>query len=231
MTSNAQASFVKNCEDIDELQQVFADVTAASPGRRRRLGAIHKSAIVLLTAFWEAFCEDIAAEALQHLVTRAPDAQALPLELRKQVARDLAEDKNTLAAWKLAGDGWRSVLVSRLESLQEARNRKLSTPNTQQIDDFIHRTLGIEKISDSWHWTNMNAQRAAEKLDEYLIVRHEVAHRGNAAFTIWQYDVNEYYNHVRRLAERTAAEIAGILTDATGVTPWPDEAGDGEEDS
>ena len=84
MTSSAQASFVKNCEDIDELQQVFADVTAASPGRRRRLGAIHKSAIVLLTAFWEAFCEDIAAEALQHLVTRAPDAQALPLELRKQ---------------------------------------------------------------------------------------------------------------------------------------------------
>ena len=69
MTSSAQASFVKNCEDIDELQQVFADVTAASPGRRRRLGAIHKSAIVLLTAFWEAFCEDIAAEALQHLVT------------------------------------------------------------------------------------------------------------------------------------------------------------------
>lgn len=231
MTSNAQASFLKNCEDINELQQVFADVTTASPGRRRRLGAIHKSAIVLLTAFWEAFCEDIAAEALQHLVTHAPDAQALPLELRKQVARDLADDKNTLAAWKLAGDGWRSVLVSRLVSLQEARNRKLNTPNAQQIDDFFHRTLGIEKISDSWHWANMNAQRAAEKLDEYLIVRHEVAHRGNAAFTIWQYDVNECYNHVWRLVERTATEIAGILTGATGVSPWPDEPGDGGEDT
>jgi|SRR5271165_869487 len=231
MTSNAQASFVKNCEDIDELQQVFADVTAASPGRRRRLGAIHKSAVVLLTAFWEAFCEDIAAEALQHLVTYTPDAQALPLELRKQVAKDLADDKNTLAAWKLAGDGWRSVLVSRLETLQEARNRNLNTPNTQQIDGFFHRTLGIEKISDSWHWTTMSAQRAAEKLDENLIVRHEVAHRGNAAFKVWQYDVNDYYNHVRGLVEHTATEIADFLTGATGVSPWPDEADDGGEDT
>jgi RiboL-PSP-HEPN len=229
MTSNAQASFAKNCEDIDELQQVFAEVTDASPGRRRRLGAIHKSVFVLLTAFWEAFCEDIAAEALQYLVTRAPDAQALPLELRKQVARDLADDQNALAAWKLAGDGWRSVLVSRLESLQEARNRRLSTPNTRQTDDFFHRTLGIEKISDSWHWTNMSAQRAAEKLDEYLVVRHEVAHRGKAAYTIWQYDVNEYYNHVCRLVERTADEIAVFLASATGASPWPGEAGDGEE--
>lgn len=108
------------------------------------------------------------------------------------MARDLADDTNALAAWKLAGDGWRSVLVSRLESLQETHNRKLNTPNTRQIDDFFHRTLGIEKISDSWHWTNMSAHRTAKKLDEYLIVRHEVAHRGNAASTIWQYDVNEY---------------------------------------
>lgn len=228
MTSNAQASFVKNCEDIDELQQIFADVTAASPGRRRRLGAVHKSAIVLLTAFWEAFCEDIAAEALQHLVAHAPDAQALPLELRKQVAREITEDKDNLAAWRLAGDGWRSVLVSRLGRLQEARNRKLNTPKTRQINDLFREVLGVEKISECWHWTTMDAQRAAEKLDEYITIRHEVAHRGQSADRVWQYDVNEYYNHVWRLVERTAAEIGGILAGATGVSPWPGGADVGE---
>jgi hypothetical protein len=228
MTSNAKASFVKNCEDIDELQQIFADVTAASPGRRRRLGAVHRSAIVLLTAFWEAFCEDIAAEALQHLVAHAPDAQALPLELRKQVAREITDDKNNLAAWRLAGDGWRSVLVSRLERLQEARNRKLNTPKTRQINDLFREVLGIEKISECWHWTTMDEQRAAQKLDEYITIRHEVAHRGQSADRVWQYDVNEYYNHVWRLVERTAAEIAGILAGATGVSPWPDGAVGGE---
>jgi hypothetical protein len=28
---------------------------------------LNKSAIVLLTAFWEAYCEDLAAEALNHV--------------------------------------------------------------------------------------------------------------------------------------------------------------------
>jgi hypothetical protein len=74
----------------------------------------------------------------------------------------------------------------------------------------------------------MDAQRAAEKLDEYITIRHEVAHRGQSADRVWQYDVNEYYNHVWRLVERTAAEIAGILAGTTGVSPWPDEADGGE---
>lgn len=225
MTSHAEASFVKNCEDIDELLKIHTDITGETPGRRPKLGTLHKAAIVLLTAFWEAFCEDLAAEGLQHIVAHAPDAQALPLELRKQVAKELADPKNNnLAVWELADDGWRSVLITRLAHLQQLRNRKLNTPKTQQINDLFHDALGIEEISESWHWNNMDAQRAAEKLDEYITVRHEVAHRGRSADRIWKYDVNEYYNHIWRLVEQTAAGTARVLTDTTGVTPWPDEA-------
>jgi hypothetical protein len=108
--------------------------------------------------------------------------------------------------------------------LQELRNRKLNNPKTQQINNLFRDTLGIEKISESWHWNKMDAQRAAGKLDEYITVRHEVVHRGSSADRIWKYDVNEYYNHVWRLVEQTAAEIARVLTDITGVPPWPDEA-------
>jgi hypothetical protein len=229
MTSRAEASFVKNCEDIDELLRIHADITGESPGRRRKLGPLRELTIVLLTAFWEAFCEDLAAEALRHLVTHAPDAQALPVELRKQVARDLEADKNTLAAWKLAGDGWRSVLVDRLDGLQELRNRRLNSPRTQQV--LFREALGIEDISGSWHWASISPQRAAAKLDEYVVIRHEVAHRGSSADRIWKYDIHEYYNHVWHLVERTATEVARVLADATGVAPWPDEAAPGEEDS
>jgi hypothetical protein len=224
MTSRAEASFVKNCEDIDELLKIHTDITGEAPGRRRELGALRKSAIVLLTAFWEAFCEDLAAEAVQHVVAHAPNAEVLPVELRKQIAKELTDPKNNLAIWKLADGGWRSVLVNRLKSVQEQRNRKLNTPTAQNINDFFRDALGIEKISESWHWTKMDAQRAAEKLDEYITIRHEVAHRGRSVDRIWKYDVNEYYNHAWRLVEQTAAEITRVLTDATGVTPWPDEA-------
>ncbi|MGI8452093.1 MAG: MAE_28990/MAE_18760 family HEPN-like nuclease [Streptosporangiaceae bacterium] len=224
MTSRAEASFVKNCEDIEELLKIHTEITGEAPGRRRKIGALHKSAIVLLTAFWEAFCEDLAAEALQHVVANAPNAEVLPAELRKQVAKELEEHKNNLAVWELADDGWRSVLVSRLARLQEQRNRWLNNPTTQKINDLFSDALGIEKISESWHWNKMTAQRAAEKLDEFIIVRHEVAHRGSSADRIWKYDVNEYYNHAWRLVEQTAAEIARVLADTTGVVPWPDEA-------
>ncbi|MCW2931944.1 MAG: hypothetical protein JWM19_2906 [Actinomycetia bacterium] len=231
MTSRAEASFVKNCEDIDELLRIHADITGESPGRRRKLGPLRELTIVLLTAFWEAFCEDLAAEALQHLVAHAPDAQALPAELRKQVARELAADKNTLAAWKLAGDGWRTVLVDRLEGLQELRNRRLNSPRTQQVNDLFREALGIENISRSWHWASISPERAAEKLDEYIVIRHEVAHRGSSTDRIWQYDINDYYSHVWNLVGRTAAEVARVLADVTGIAPWPDETAPGEEDS
>lgn len=231
MTSRAEASFVNNLGDIDELLRIHADVTGESPGRRRKLGPLRELTIVLLTAFWEAFCEDLAAEALRHLVAYAPDAQVLPVELRKQVAKELSVDKsNTLEVWKLAGDGWRSVLVDRLEGLQELRNRRLNSPRTQQVNDLFRETLGIENISGSWHWASINPERAAAKLDEYIVIRHEVAHRGSSTDRIWKYDINDYYTHVWNLVERTAAEVASVLADATGVTPWPDEAApSGEE--
>ena len=137
---------------------------------------------------------------------------------------------NTLEVWKLAGDGWRSVLVDRLEGLQELRNRRLNSPRTQQVNDLFRETLGIENISGSWHWASINPERAAAKLDEYIVIRHEVAHRGSSTDRIWKYDINDYYTHVWNLVERTAAEVASVLADATGVTPWPDEAApSGEE--
>lgn len=231
MTSLAESSFVNNCEDIDELLRIHAEVSGESPGRRRKLGPLRELTIVLLTAFWEAFCEDLVAEALQHLVAHAPDHQALPVELQKQVARELEADKNALAVWKLAGDGWRTVLADRLESMQELRNRRLSNPGTRQVNDLFRDALGIEGISGSWHWASIGPERAAEKLDEYITIRHEVAHRGSSADRIWKYDINEYYSHVSHLVDRTAAEVARVLADATGVTPWPEEIALDEESS
>lgn len=47
-----------------------ADPTCAprgtARGRRFDLEVLNKSAIVLITSYWEAYCEDIAAEALDH---------------------------------------------------------------------------------------------------------------------------------------------------------------------
>jgi hypothetical protein len=66
---------------------------SAESGRGRRYGleVLNKSAIVLITAFWEAYYEDLATEALEHLVTNADSVEKLPLELKKRVASELRE--------------------------------------------------------------------------------------------------------------------------------------------
>ncbi|KIE23392.1 hypothetical protein LK08_30100, partial [Streptomyces sp. MUSC 125] len=94
MTSQARSAFNKNCEDVDRLLEIHTDITGDAPGRRWKVESLHKSAIVLLTAFWEAFCEDLAAEALTHLVDHAPKASALPGPLQQLVAKAVAVKSN-----------------------------------------------------------------------------------------------------------------------------------------
>ena len=87
MASKARRAFDQSCDDVERLLEIHADLGGEAPGRRRRLEVLNRSAIVLVTALWEAYCEDIAAEALDHLVSQAQSADVLPVELRRQVAR------------------------------------------------------------------------------------------------------------------------------------------------
>ena len=104
VASTARKAFDANCQDVNRLLDVHGQIGGSGPGRRYGLEVLNKSAVVLVTAFWEAYCEDLATEALQHLVEKAETADKLPLELRKHVARELARDEHELAVWQLASN-------------------------------------------------------------------------------------------------------------------------------
>ena len=87
MPSKAKKAFDKNSEDIVRLLEIHQHLGGSGVGRRSRLEVLNKSAIVLITAIWEAYCEDVAAEALEHLVVHVPAGTALPKELKKRIAR------------------------------------------------------------------------------------------------------------------------------------------------
>src|SRR5438094_10517169 len=123
MPSKARVSFNENAEDIRRLLELHKDKGGIAKGRRYGLEVLNKAAIVLLTSFWEAYCEDIAAEALHHIVTHSPVPDKLPIELRKLVAKELKAEDHELAVWKLSEGGWRDVLKARLAALQVERNR------------------------------------------------------------------------------------------------------------
>ncbi len=191
------------------------------PGRRFGLEVLNKSAIVLITSFWEAYCEDIAAEGLAHIVKYAESADALPKEMKKQIAKELIADKNELAFWAVADEGWRAVLQSRLTRLQEQRNRRLNTPKSAEIDDLFMSALGLANISDSWKWgRKMTPQHARTKLDKYVTLRGSIAHRGISLKSVTKAEVEDYYDFVRQLAAKTGREVNRHVKTVTGRSLW-----------
>lgn len=220
MASKARAAFDKNCEDIDRLLELHASITGTAPGRRRQVEVLNKAAIVLVTAFWEAYCEDVAAEGLAHLVQHSPEAQKLPPELKKQIVKELSDDDNQLAVWQLADTGWKQVLRSRLDRLREERNRKLNTPKTAQIDELFVKALGVKKISAKWAWSGMSVSSASDKLDKYVTLRGSIAHRGSASASVHKSHVTDYYEHVKKLVGKTGGSVNTVVRGATGKTLW-----------
>lgn len=221
MPSHARKAFDENAKDIERLIELHQQQGGSSPGRRYGLEVLNKSAIVFITSFWEAYCEDIAAEGLAHIVKHANAVDSLPKELKKQIAKELKTEANDLAIWSVAGDGWKSVLTSRLEKLTEERNRKLNTPKTANVDRLFQSALGIAKISDSWRLTShMTPDRARKKLDKYVTLRGSIAHRGQASKSVKKADVDDFFDFTKKLAAKTGGKVNAHVKSITAKLLW-----------
>ena len=221
MASKARKAIDENVKDITRLLQLHQDEGGTEQGRRYGLEVLNKSAIVLLTSFWEAYCEDIAEEALLHIVENAPSADDLPEDLRKIIAKQLKAESHELAVWKLSGEGWRKILVDRLEDLKKERNRRLNTPKTNQINELFLNALGIPKMSEKWHWPKkMNVARSVSKLDKFVELRGQIAHRGATLGTVKKTQVKDYFNFLKRLVGKTGGAVSEQVKKITPVPLW-----------
>lgn len=221
MPSNVRTAFDENLKDIEKLMELHKQEGGTSRGRRYDLEVLNKSAIVLITSFWEAYCEDIAAEALEHLVKHAKSADALPKELKKAIAKELKSDKNDLAIWEVADGKWKKYLQSRLDKQQEDRNRKLNTPSSDNIDQLFMSVVGITKVSSSWKWaTKMTVARSRNKLDKFVTLRGSIAHRGKSAKSVKKAEVQDYLHFIKQLADKTGKKVNSHVRKVTGKPLW-----------
>lgn len=220
MPSQARAAFGQNVLDIEQLLLIHRYLGGDAKGRRYGLEVLNKSAIVLITAMWEAYCEDLAAEALDHLAAYASSASQLPKELKKRIAKDIDAVSDELAMWKLADTGWRTLATARLTSLMEERNRRLNTPKADQIDDLFATAVGLSDVSSAWRWKRMSVAQARSKLDKYVTLRGEIAHRGVAATGVKKVQVTDYLRHVRRLVAKTGGRVNTHVRNAIGKALW-----------
>jgi hypothetical protein len=220
MASIARKAFDKNAEDINRLLEIHEKLGGTGPGRRLQLEVLNKSAVVLLTSFWEAYCEDIAAEAVAHVAKHAAKPDDLPKELRQLIASELKAEQHELAIWKVAGDGWKGLLGTRLEKLREQRNRQMNAPKADRVDELFLKALGISQLSSEWHWQGMSAAKARKKLDDYVDFRGAIAHRGKGATNCYKWQVEDYFDHVKTIVGKTGGHVNSVVRKATGSPLW-----------
>jgi HEPN superfamily RiboL-PSP-like protein len=220
MPSKARKAFDQNIADIERLLEIHDQSGGTGAGRRYRLEVLNKSAIVLLTAFWEAYCEDIAAEALAHIVKFAKMPDTLPEELRRQLAKEIKNIPHELEIWKLAGNGWRPYLTTRLERLRIERNRDLNTPKSARVERLFSDAIGLAKVSNAWKWSGMNPKRASSKLDRYVELRGDIAHRGQHSSSVKKSHVRDYFKFIEQLAGKTGGAVNRHVKQITGKRLW-----------
>jgi hypothetical protein len=220
MASKARKAFDENAKDISGLLQLHTDAGGTQQGRRYGLEVLNKSAIVLITSHWEAYCEDIAAEGLAHLIEHTESANDLPSKLKAQIAIELKADLNPLSIWTISDDGWRTVIKSRLAAMKVERDLQLNTPKTDQINALFKNALGVVSMSSGWKWQGMSVESAKKKLDKFVSLRGAIAHRGAASESVTRVQVQDYFGFVQLLASKTGKTVNTYVKAITDKPLW-----------
>ena len=163
-----------NRKQVRRLLEIHGIVAGKGVGYKHDVEVLHKSAIVLLVASWEAYVEDLATNAFEALLAAAKDHDIFPPDVLTSASSVLKKADNNREIWKLAGDGWKQVLKDHKLELFSQYIGKLNTPKPKQIDGLFHALIGISNISSRWHWKGMSEQDSADKLEGLIELRGSI---------------------------------------------------------
>ena len=224
MPSLARDRFETNRADVERLWEIHQFVAGDERGRKYRVDVINRAAIVFICACWESFVEDLAADGLDFLVQRAPDAKRIPNKLKGKIY-DSLDSKNGPKVWdSLTDESWRELLISRRSEIMEDWLGKFHTPKAEKVAGLFEGLLGLRDIREAWFWQKMSKRRACEKLDELVRIRGAIAHRTVHDETIHKSWTKDYLGHIAKLVDKTEIAVGKHLEESVGSNPWPSTA-------
>ena len=208
-------SLNENISDVQRLLTIAAKTSSHTDKKILRNGAI-----VLFTASWEAFIEDLADASFKFLSKNAKTHNKLPISVKRHVAKKINVGKDPLQLWLLADSGWKTVLKKHGKSIIENWIGPLNTPNYKRVDDMFECLIGLKNLSNEWQWSGISAKDVKKKLDRYIDLRGQIAHRNSADQTIKTGLVYEYTEFIYRLAVRSHNTTRKHLFNQTKKMPW-----------
>lgn len=217
--SSARLAFFENSDSVRSLWAIHQGAKEWAPAQRRHLGVANQGVYLLVAALWETYCEDLLFESVGHLVHGARGPEQLPLRLRRNIAAELREDRHDLAAWRLAGDGWRSEALEGARRLRETL--VFHSPKASQVDSLFDRHLGMHRLSEAW--PSHRDEPAAKALDAHLFRRGALAHRAGEV-SVTKAEVSDFYQLTSSLTAPTDLAVGQHLASHTGKDPYAQSA-------
>jgi HEPN superfamily RiboL-PSP-like protein len=218
--NQAHDNLQKNLEEVIRLLQIHTILTGSGPGYKHKVEVLNKSAIVLLVACWESFVEDLAERAFDNLINKTKDPSLFPKKVLGHCGKSLKDEKNDTSVWRLAGQGWKTVLKDYKLSILKKYTGSLNTPDTKQIENIYECLLGMKKLSSCWRWKGASSESSVKKLNTLIKLRGEIAHRVEVAKKITKMDVRKNSDFVYRLAVLTSNSVRNIVFKITKKNPW-----------
>jgi hypothetical protein len=220
MPSKARLAFEENQADVNQLWKIHQEFAGGGAGRKWGVDVLNRAAIVFVTAIWESFVEDLAAEAFKFLLSNAPDASKIPTKVKDAATKPIFDQKDSRKVWDLADSGWRGVLQSHEAETLRRWLGDFNTPKAAKVDELYEALLGIPGLSKSWSWQNMSADTAKSRLDEYITVRGSIAHRAKHRETVYKDWGTAFLGHVNSIVDKCDNAVAQHLENRTGKKPW-----------
>ena len=206
----------KLSHDVKDVRLLIA--TGPGNGSRKRIE--RKAAVVLFAASWEAFIEDLAEASFKFLLKNSPTHEKIPSAVKSVSVEKLRSSNDPRDVWQLAGRGWKKVLKDHGHKCIEKFVQKMNTPDTKNIDAMFLSLIGMKDLSQNWSWRGSPPKYARKKLENFLRLRGQIAHRVATDEAISSQMVSAHVDFIFRLAVTSHNAVRSHLLRVTKKDPW-----------
>jgi hypothetical protein len=214
-------AFKRNLGDVTRLMEVHSLLASRVSGRAAALQVLNRSAVVLLSACWEAYIEDLALSAFDWMLANSTNSDSFPKRVRARAGRSIRDSKDELAIWALADLGWRAVLKKHRDETIKGAIASFNSPKAERIDDLYSNLIGLTKLSSSWRWRGSSADRSRDKLERLLTIRGDIAHRVRHTGFVTRPELDDFVAFTDRLSILSHNAVVDHLVEVASAAPWP----------
>ena len=178
--------------------------------------AIYKNLIINLSACFEVSLNTILDDAVAHLIDKLKSSDKLSNNVKIRISTNLIKSKDEREIWKISGDGWKDEVVKNFETL----SKKFNSPRPDNIDDLFYKTIGLKKITDSFHWDNNTKEESIKMLNDFLDLRGKITHHYRIKKSISYEDIQKYVNYLYCIGICASNKVKEHLFKLTNSEPW-----------